>query len=117
MKPKMILFDLGRVLADLGNPSARMRLQIGDDEFWNLWLSMPTVQEFERGDISPDEFLQRLAQQLDIREDPLDFRQRFLDWHPRLYPFVEPVVSSLAGECSLALLSNTNSLHWELMRN
>ena len=112
MRPKMILFDLGRVLADLGSPSTKMRLQTGDEEFWDLWLSLPIVQGFERGDISPDTFLSSLAQALGVHENPLDFRQRFLDWHPRLYPSVEAVISSLAAECRLALLSNTNVLHW-----
>ena len=116
MKPKMILFDLGRVLADLGSPSERMRLRIGDEEFWDLWLSLPIVQRFERGDIAPDEFLSRLAQELGIREDPRDFRQRFLDWHPRLYPGAESLISSLSTECGLALLSNTNILHWGQIR-
>ncbi len=116
MRPKMILFDLGRVLADLGSPSKRMRLQIEDEEFWDLWLSLPIVQRFERGDISPDEFLSRLARELGIREDPLDFRRRFLDWHPRLYPSAESLISILATECRLALLSNTNILHWDQIR-
>ena len=115
-RPKLILFDLGRVLADLGSPSNRMRLQIGDEEFWDLWLSLPIVQRFERGDIFPDEFLSRLAHELGIREDPLDFRQRFLDWHPRLYPSAESLISILATECRLALLSNTNTLHWDQIR-
>ena len=117
MKPKLILFDLGRVLADLGSPTAQMRLPTSDDEFWALWLSLPIVQSFERGDICPDDFLARLASELDITEDPDDFRQRFLDWHPRLYSAVEPLVSSLAPKCKLALLSNTNILHWNLIHN
>ena len=113
MKPEVILFDLGRVLADLGSPSTKMRLQIGDEEFWDLWLSLPIVQAFERGDIAADTFLSSLAQALGMHEDPLDFRQRFLDWHPRLYASVEALISSLAAECRLALLSNTNVLHWD----
>ena len=117
MKPKLILFDLGRVLADLCSPSTQMRLPISDDEFWNIWLSLPVVQSFERGDVCPKEFLPRLARELGIDEDPDDFRQRFLDWHPRLYPSVEPLISLLAGDCKLALLSNTNRLHWDLIRN
>ena len=59
----------------------------------------------------------RLAQALGIRENPVDFRQRFLDWHPRLYPAVASLISSLKGECKLALLSNTNVLHWNHIRN
>jgi len=117
MKPKLILFDLGRVLADLGSPSTKMRLRISDDAFWNTWLSLPIVKLFERGDICPEEFLPELAQELGIREDPSDFRQRFLDWHPCLYPSVEHLISTLAGECELALLSNTNVLHWDLIRD
>jgi len=116
VRPKMILFDLGRVLADLGSPSTRMRLQIEDEDFWDLWLSLPIVQRFERGDISADEFLLRLALELGIREDPSDFRQRFLDWQPRLYPSAESLIPVLAAECKLALLSNTNVLHWAQIR-
>jgi len=112
----MILFDLGRVLADLGSPSTKMRLTISDDEFWEIWLSMPAVRAFERGDVAFDEFLPRLAQKLGIREDPLNFKQRFLDWCPVLYPWVDSMISSLAKECKLALLSNTNPLHWNMIR-
>ena len=117
MKPKLILFDLGRVLADLGSPTTQMRLPTSDDEFWNLWLSLPIVPSFERGDISSKEFLKRLAHALGISEDPDEFRQRFLDWHPRLYSGVEPLVSSLAPDCRIALLSNTNILHWNMVHN
>ena len=117
MKPKLILFDLGRVLADLGSPSKRMRLPISDDEFWDTWLSLPVVQSFERGDICAEEFLPRLAQALDIGDEPGEFRQRFLDWHPCLYPAVGSLISSLGGECILALLSNTNILHWNHIRD
>jgi putative hydrolase of the HAD superfamily len=116
-KPELILFDLGRVLADLGSPSKRMRLQIEDEDFWDLWLSLPIVQRFERGDISPDEFLSSLAVELGIHEDPLKFRRRFLDWQPRLFPSANSLISNLATECRLALLSNTNLLHWNQICN
>ena len=43
MKPKLVLFDLGRVLADLGSPSMQMQLRISDQEFWSVWLSLPAV--------------------------------------------------------------------------
>ena len=43
MKPKLVLFDLGRVLADLGSPSNRMRLPISDDEFWDILLVLPIL--------------------------------------------------------------------------
>ena len=74
-----------------------MRLPISDDEFWDTWLSLPVVQSFERGDICAEEFLPRLAQALDIGDEPGEFRQRFLDWHPRLYPVVESLISSLGA--------------------
>ena len=57
-----------------------------------------------------------LAHELGIREDPHEFRQRFLDWQPRLYPSTESLISIIATECRLALLSNTNVLHWDQVR-
>lgn len=117
MKPKLILFDLGRVLADLGSPTTQMRLPTSDEQFWALWLSLPIVRSFERGDIRSEEFLAILARELRIIEDPIVFQQRFLDWHPRLYPTVKHLISLLVSECRLALLSNTNILHWDLIHN
>ena len=88
-----------------------------DDEFWRLWMSLSIVRSYERGDINSKQFLAELARKLGIKEDPLDFRQRFLDWHPRLYSSAETLISSLANECELALLSNTNTLHWNLIHS
>ena len=117
MKIKLLLFDLGRVLADLGSPTTRMRLKMSDEEFWELWLSLPIVQLFESGDISPDDFLRDLARELGVSSEPDSIRRRFLDWRPRLFPDADRLVSHLSTKSELALLSNTNTLHWNLLHD
>ena len=46
---RIVLFDLGGVLADLGDPASEMRLDFESDQFWKIWLHSPSVRAFELG--------------------------------------------------------------------
>jgi hypothetical protein len=37
-EPRILLFDLGGVLADLGDPVTTIGLDLEPDEFWAIWL-------------------------------------------------------------------------------
>jgi HAD superfamily hydrolase (TIGR01509 family) len=116
MRPDLILFDLGGVLADLGEPAAQMALPISDEQFWATWSTSKVVQAFEVGDIGADEFLRRFPQELELTESPEFFLQRFGKWQVNLFPAVDTVIRRISEQCGLALLSNINVLHWQRLR-
>lgn len=111
MSERIILFDLGGVLADLGDPPAAMQLPISTDEFWAIWPNSPAVQAFERGQIEIDEFCQRLAPEFN-QSSGAAMRERLDRWQLRLFDGVEELVADAATDSRIALLSNTNELHW-----
>lgn len=49
MPARILLFDLGGVLVDLGDPVGEMDLPLSNEQFWKLWLSSPLVHKFETG--------------------------------------------------------------------
>lgn len=112
----LVIFDLGNVLADLGNPALEMGLGISDEEFWGLWLSSATVRSFENGDIAETGFLQGFATELGLEDSSDKFRQRFLQWQLTIYPGVVDAIMALRSTFDTALLSNTNPIHWNMVR-
>ena len=113
----LILFDLGDVLADLGDPPGELGLTIDEKAFWDLWLSSTTVRAFENGAIDEAEFLRRFCADLGLEDSPEQFRQRFLQWHLVIYPGVAEAISALRSDYDTALLSNTNPIHWNMVRD
>ncbi len=112
MEKDVLLLDLGGVVVHLGDPAALMSLSISTEEFWNYWLSSSIVRELEIGQMQPDEFLHELAG--DLGEAPgAEFVQRFRRWHFEPFQIVVDNLASWAEAYHLALLSNTNSIHWQ----
>jgi len=109
MKPVLVL-DLGGVLADLGSPSAAMGLEISDDEFWSLWAGSTAVAGFETGKLDYDEFIDGLVEEFPPAAKAVG--DRLGDWTLTLYPGIERLLVETAERFRLALLSNTNPLHW-----
>jgi HAD superfamily hydrolase (TIGR01509 family) len=108
----VLLLDLGGVLADLGNPAAAMGLEIGEAAFWRIWLDSPAVEAFERGRVSTREFCEMMAVEFGL-SDAADFDRRFRSWELHFYPGIADCLHRLAAENVLALLSNTNEVHWQ----
>ena len=52
---RILLLDLGGVLADLGDPVAAMGLNMTLPEFWKTWTSSPVVRALETGQIDEQE--------------------------------------------------------------
>lgn len=114
-KPEVILFDLGGVLADLGSPATGMGLAIDDAAFWKIWIGSPTARALENGQLEEWQFLQRFPGELGLTDGPREFLERFWRWRLTLYPEILPLLRSLKPRAKLALLSNTNSLHWHMV--
>ncbi len=117
---RTVVFDLGNVLLHFTHE--RMCRQIGDvcgqpwqavwrwlfDENWEL--------DFERGDITPDEFQQRIEQRVGHPVDEARLRLAASDFFTLNEPIV-PVVDALkALGVRLVLLSNTHVWHVEFVR-
>lgn len=108
---RIVLFDLGGVLADLGKPADAMQLDMSNDEFWAIWPNSPAVQAFERGRIQIDEFCERLAPEFG-EISGARMREKLDCWQLRLFDGVEQLVADATAKSRIALLSNTNELHW-----
>ena len=108
----VLLLDLGGVLADLGDPVSAMGLRLEFDDFWKIWTSSPSVRDLETGIIDEAAFIPRVAAELGAADDPL-FGERLHRWRLRLYPDTEEFLRGAAANWRLALLSNTNAIHWQ----
>ena len=73
------------------------------------WLSSQSVRDYETSRIGLDEFCRRLAAEFEL--DGFTAEQ-LAKWRLPMPPRVERVLRRLAETHSLALLSNTNAVHW-----
>ena len=99
------------MLADLRDPVAAMGLDMPLEKFWKTWISSASVRAFETGKMQATEFLQRIPAELEY-SGPEPFEQRFHAWQLRLFPGVAELVRNAAPRFRIALLSNTNEIHW-----
>jgi len=113
---KVLLLDLGGVLADLASPAESMRLSMTNDEFWQIWLNSASVAAYETGRIDLEIFSQSISTELGIA-DADDVIERFQSWQLSVFPGVERILGQAANQFRLALLSNTNPTHWEQIRS
>ncbi len=111
MGKPVLLLDLGGVLTDLGDPVAAMGLDMSTDEFWRVWMDSPAVHLFETGGMPADEFLATISAELGCGDDA-SFPQRFRGWRPHPFPGIQQLVEAAARDYRVALLSNTNEIHW-----
>ena len=112
---RILLLDLGGVLADLGDPVAAMGLDMTLPEFWKTWTSSPVVRALETGQMDEDEFLRKIPAILGCPA-ATSFGPRFHAWQLSLFPGVEDCVRSVLHRYRVALLSNTNEVHWQQVR-
>lgn len=111
MSKPVLLLDLGGVLADLGDPIGALQLEMAAHDFWQVWVRSHAVRAFETGRMSRDEFFPAIAAELGYTgAEP--FGQRFDAWRLRPFTGIEELIGQIDGRYTLALLSNTNEVHW-----
>jgi len=115
MQKSILLFDLGGVLVDLGDPAGAIGLDISNEEFWTIWLSSPLVRRYETGRLSTAEFVAQFGAQMDIH-DAAEFDQRIRSWLLPMFDGSEQFLHSLFGSVEVALLSNINEIHWQCVQ-
>lgn len=105
---------MGGVLVELGPTSDLLGGdELSADDFWGRWLSSETVREFESGKCSVEEFGDRAVADLGLSGSGTDFVERFRTWPKGLFDGAEALIADISDEVEVAVLSNTNALHWE----
>jgi glucose-1-phosphatase len=116
-----ILFDLGGVLVDVEGVAAFQRMlgrPLSQEEVWQRWLTAsPWVSTFESGRCTPEAFAAGVVAEWDLTVTAEAFLDAFRYWPKRLFPGVREMLLLLAQHCTLACLSNTNSVHWPHVRD
>ncbi len=109
---KVVLLDLGGVLLNLNDPVATFGLELHQDDFLETWLLSPSVRKFERGDINTSKFAADMVAEFTLPYTPAEFLRRFESWPDALYDGVPELLKSIGRRYQVALLSNTNEVHW-----
>lgn len=116
---KTLIFDLGKVIIpfDFQRAYAHMEKATGltIEEIRSRIRTTGLVEPFERGEIEPDEFVERLTAGVGFKATTLEFGRL---WGSIFMPdtlLPEELFVELKQRHRLLLLSNTNALHFELV--
>ncbi|WCN10290.1 HAD family hydrolase [Marinomonas mediterranea] len=112
---KVVLFDLGNVLVDLGDKSRIASFLNTDDTLeviWRKWLISEAVAKFDSGKIGLDEFVNQLMNEVGHHGDKSQFKEAFVAWPNGLFDGAIELVKAVPSHFHKAILSNTNAAHW-----
>ncbi|MFK7891612.1 MAG: HAD family hydrolase [Granulosicoccus sp.] len=110
-----LIFDLGGVLLELrGQPIRNEWTATAHDAeaSWHQWLHSPSAKAFEAGLCSEDDFAEGIVREFSLSISPENFKHEFRAWPVGLYDGVLELLDSLRSTYQLAVLSNSNELHW-----
>lgn len=112
---KVVLFDLGGVLVELGGIHHwKMLVRETDErEIWRQWLSCPVVRAYETGQCSTEEFADGMVERHELELSPEEFINTFAAWPRGLFPGARDVVLGVVDHVQVGCFSNTNELHWK----
>jgi glucose-1-phosphatase len=112
---KILLFDLGGVLVELGGMSTMLDWignELNEDELMEAWLKSEAVRQFESGKCSADTFADRIIAEFNLPVSRKGFIDEFKRWPSGLFPGVKKTLGQLRSQFTLVSLSNTNEIHW-----
>lgn len=116
----VILLDMGGVLVEFKGIPRLLDLlggRIDEAALWKHWLTSEAVRAFERGGSTPETFALGIIEELGLPISPATFLTEFESWLTRKYPGADELLTDLAPHYTLACFSNTNALHWPVMRD
>lgn len=117
--PKAIIFDLGKVLVPfdfkIGYRALEAACPYKAEEIRGRIAKTGLVERLEKGLIGSQDFVGRLSEALELRLEYADFCRA---WSSIFYGqlLADALLESLAAQYRLLLLSNTNAIHWEMIR-
>ncbi|MCP4076579.1 MAG: HAD family phosphatase [Gammaproteobacteria bacterium] len=110
---EVILFDLGGVLVELGDDPIPGEWLPVDRQFdLSDWFASEIAISFEKGLTNAVTFAETLREDLEIEASPEEIIKHFTDWPIGLFTGSHEILKSLENKYRLAVLSNTNELHW-----
>ena len=115
---KAIVFDLGGVLVELNGIVPMLQwseLNLDEKTLWQHWLYSPNVRAFETGNLSAIEFAEQIVNEMQLSVSAQQFLEAFKTWPTGLFAGVTDLLPLLRKDFTLACLSNTNTLHWQLL--
>ncbi len=118
-EPRVLLFDLGGVLVDFAGFRELGRMLgegIDSADVRKRWISSPSVQRFERAEITPREFAHGIIGELQLGLSADEFITVFVGWARGPYPGARTLLERIHKDYRLACLSNSNQLHTPLHR-
>ena len=108
----VILFDLGGVLVELG-ASPLPDDATPDQPFTAVdWFRSDAAIEFEKGRNSADSFARSMIAELGLHCSVDQLTEHFTRWPKGLFPGARELLQELRQNYRLAILTNTNELHW-----
>lgn len=115
---KVILFDLGNVVVELGaGPLPAHWLNAGQSFDLKQWFHSDVALAFERGELSAFELAEYLQRDLNLGASPEQIVAEFRKWPLQIYPQLPALLIELRQYFRLAVLSNTNELHYPRLFN
>lgn len=119
MKPdfEVILFDLGGVLVELGEHAIPSSWLGGKTLNSQDWFQSPIAVKFEKGLISANDFASALIQEFELDVSRDEVIKAFTAWPKGVFPEVPELLKALKKDYKLAVLSNSNELHWPRILN
>lgn len=116
---KVILFDLGNVLVDLGETDKLNTMLASHDNeknAWLKWLASPSVKAFDTGQIALADFATSLIKEVSgNRPDSVQIKRfcdEFTAWPKGLFDGALALIDSVKPHIHKGVLSNTNAAHW-----
>ena len=76
------------------------------------WLLSPAVRRFECGAVSSTQFAYSIVEEFALPYTPAEFLRRLESWPDAVYAGVPELLTSIGQHYQVALLSNTNEVHW-----
>jgi glucose-1-phosphatase len=116
---KAIIFDLGKVLVPfdfkIGYRALEGACPHKAEEIPRRIAKTGLVEKLEKGLIEPRDFVRRLSEALALRLEYADFCRAWSSiFHGQL--LADTFLESLAARYRMLLLSNTNAIHWDMIR-
>lgn len=110
---EVILFDLGGVLVELGASPVPVDALTGGNTFSLAdWFKSDAAIAFEKGTCTAADFAQALIADLGLNCSEKRLIEHFTDWPTGLFPGAQKLLKHLRQNYRLAILTNTNELHW-----
>jgi putative hydrolase of the HAD superfamily len=109
----LVLFDVGGVLCELGNDPVPREWIPGERRFsLDDWFYSELALAFEKGLIEAETLAAAFRKDLGIKQDVSEILEYFDAWLIGPWPGAIDMLQAIPDRYRLAILSNTNALHW-----